>query len=150
MAYYTAYSELVTYFKALPTSVTDLKSVTVGQDEEDLNLQNSQIQYPHLRVETPELRYLNEDQNMEVRYNFRLFVLTGEPLKTNDAANAALSSTELIMRKVLKRLWTDADAGLFDVIQGDKDADAVRAWSGDNVFGWWARVTLSLWDPCVV
>lgn len=145
---YTTYIELVNYFKGLTATVTDLKSVTVGSDEEDLNQQGSRIDYPHLRVDTPEARYLNEDENMEVRFTFKLFVLTNEPEKTNEKENAKLSSTELILRKVLKRLWTDADAGLFDIIQGDKEADAVRAWSGDNVFGWWVQVTVGIWEPC--
>lgn len=145
---YTTYSQLASYFAGLTATVPDIKSVTVGSDEADLNLQNSQIIYPLLRVETPEVGYVGEDENMEVRFAFRMFVLTNEPLKTNPAENSALSSTELIMRKLIKRLWTDADAGLFDIIRGDKKADAVRAWSGDNVFGWWVEVTIALWDPC--
>lgn len=146
---YTTYLQLANYFNGLPATLTDIKSVTVGKDEEDLNLQNSRILYPHLRVDTPEPRYLNEDQNMEVRFTFRLFVLTNEPKKTNEEENKVLSSTELIVRKLIKRLWTDADAGLFDIVPGDKEADAVRAWSGDNAYGWWVTVTLALWDPCV-
>lgn len=147
MAYKT-YIELVTYFQSMPTLVPEIKHVTVGNDEEDLNQQNSRILYPHLRVDTPVARYLNDDNNMEVRFTFRLFVLTNEPRKTNEEENAKLSSTELIVRKLIKRLWTDADAGLFDIVLGDKEADAVRAWSADNVFGWWVQVTIALWDPC--
>lgn len=144
----TTYAQLVNYFKGLTVTVPDIKTVTVGSDEEDLNQQNSRIVYPHLRVDTPEPRYLNEDAGMEVRFTFKLFVLTNEPKRTNEEENARLSSTELIVRKLIKRLWVDADAGLFDIIVGDKNADAVRAWSGDNVFGWWVEVTIAVWEGC--
>jgi len=123
--------------------------VTVGSDEEDLNLQNSRIVYPHLRVDTPEIKFLNDDENMVSRYTFRMYVLSNEPKKTNAEENAVLSSMEKICRKLIRRLWTDADAGLFDLITGEKPADAVRHWSGDNVFGWWWTVVIDLYtDEC--
>lgn len=146
---YKDYSQLVTYFQGLTATVTELKSVTVGSDEEDLNLQNSRIVYPHLRVDTPEIKFLNDDENMVSRYTFRVYVLSNEPKKTNAEENAVLSSMEKICRKVIRRLWTDADAGLFDLITGEKSADAVRHWSGDNVFGWWWTVVIDLYtDEC--
>lgn len=148
MAYKT-YIELATYFKGLTATVTEIKSVTVGSDEEDLGLQGSVILYPHLRVETPEIVFRNEDETMVTRYTFRLFVLTNEPRKTNEQENIVLSAMEQIVRKVIKRLWVDADAGLFDLITGDNPGDAVRAWSGDNVFGWWFQTVIDLYtDEC--
>jgi len=146
---YKDYSQLVTYFQGLTATVTELKSVTVGSDEEDLNLQNSRIVYPHLRVDTPEIKFLNDDENMVSRYTFRMYVLSNEPKKTNAEENAVLNSMEKICRKLIRRLWTDADAGLFDLITGEKPADAVRHWSGDNVFGWWWTVVIDLYtDEC--
>lgn len=148
MAYKT-YIELATYFKGLTATVTEIKSVTVGSDEEDLGLQGSVILYPHLRVETPEIVFRNEDETMVTRYTFRLFVLTNEPRKTNEQENIVLSAMEQIVRKLIKRLWVDADAGLFDLITGDNPGDAVRAWSGDNVFGWWFQAVIDLYtDEC--
>lgn len=149
MAYLKTYLELANYFKALPTTVTDLKSVTVGSDEEDLNQQNSRIVYPHLRVDTPEIVFRNDDETSVTRYTFRLYVLTNEPLKTNDEENLRLSQMATLAQKVHKRLWTDADLGKFDLITGDRAGDVVRRWSGDNVFGWWFSVVIELYvDEC--
>lgn len=146
---YKDYIELVNYFKALPDTVTDLKSATVGADEEDLNQQNSRIRYPHMRVDTPEINYPNDDSEMVTRYSFQIFVLTNEPRKTNDEENKALSAMEKIVRKIIKQLWADADTGLFDMAPAEKDADAVRRWSGDNLFGWRFLVRIDLWtDEC--
>lgn len=146
---FTTYIELVEYFEAMPTSVTDLKSATVGSDEEDLNLQNSRIKYPHLRVDTPTLRFLHDTDSPVTRYELKIFVLTNEPKKTNAEENQALSDMEAIARKVIQQMWQDADAGDFDIVQGDKEGDAVRRWSGDNVFGWYWTVLVDLWtDAC--
>jgi len=57
----TTYIELVQYFEGLPAVVTDLRQATVGADEEELSIQTNRIQYPHLRVDTPEISFLNDD-----------------------------------------------------------------------------------------
>lgn len=145
MAYLKTYKELADYFAALPTDVTDLKTVTVGADEEMLDQQNSRIVYPHLRVDTPELVFRNNDENAVARYTFRLFVLTNDPKKTNAAEIQALSDMATLAQTIHGQLWADADAGLFDLIEGDREADAVRRWSGDNVFGWWFSVVIDLY-----
>lgn len=150
MAYLKTYKELADYFEALPASVTDLKSVTVGADEETLGDQASQIVYPHLRVDTPEILFLNDDQTSATRFTFRFYVLTNEPLKTNAQENQKLSDMATLAQTIHRRLWTDADAGKFDLIAGDKEGDAVRRWSGDNLFGWHFRVVIDLYpEVCV-
>ena len=149
MAYFKTYLELCTYFEGLPTTVTDLKGVTVGADEEMLNQQATRILYPHLRVDTPEFSLLDNDNNPRTSYKFTMFVLTNEPKKTNAEANAKLSAMATLCEKILKRLYVDADAEKFDLVIGDKTGDAVRQWSGDNLYGWWFNVTIDLYtDEC--
>jgi hypothetical protein len=149
MAYFKTYAELAAYFEGLPATVTSLKGVTVGADEEMLNQQNSRILYPHLRVDTPEFSLVDEDDTPRTRYKFTLFVLTHEPKKTNSEANAKLSAMATLCEKILKRLWVDSDEGKFDLVIGDKGGDAVRLWSGDNAYGWWFNVTIDLFtDEC--
>lgn len=149
MAFFKTYLELCTYFEGLPTTVTDLKGVTVGADEAMLNQQGTQIIYPHLRVDTPEFRLLDDDDTPRTRYTFTFFVLTNEPQKTNHEANKALSAMATLSQKILRRLYVDADAGKFDLVLGDKEGDAVRQWSGDNLYGWFFRVVIDLYtDEC--
>lgn len=148
MAYKT-YKQLCDYFEALPTSVTALKSAIAGEDEGTIDAQNSSIRYPHLRVETPTLRFRNEDETMVTRYTFRMFVLSNRKITTNAQANQLLSDMEALARAVIKQMWQDADAGNFDLITGDNEGDAVRAWSADDLFGWWWTAVVELWtDEC--
>jgi hypothetical protein len=142
--YLQTYLELVQYFEQLPTVVTALKGVTVGADELLLEEQVSQVQYPHLRVDTPEVRFLNDDFHQSTRFTFRVFILKNEPLQTQSDANQVLNDTLVIAQNVLNRIYSDAEGGLFDVILGEKEGDAVRAYSGDNIYGWFFAITIEL------
>lgn len=149
MAFFKNYAELVSYFEGLSSSVTGLNGVTVGADEELLNQQASRVKYPHLRVDTPEIRFVNDDENMVTQYSFRLYVLTNDPVKTNREENARLSAMATLCESIIRQLWQDADDDKFDLILGDKTGDAVRRWSGDNALGWWFGVTIQLYtDQC--
>lgn len=149
MAFLKTYLELATYFEGLTASVTGLKGVTVGADEEMLNQQATRIVYPHLRVDTPEFRLVDDDDTPRTRYTFTMFVLTNEPSKTNREANIKLSAMATLCEQILKQLYEDADAGKFDLVTGEKQGDAVRQWSGDNLYGWWFTVVIELYsDEC--
>lgn len=147
--YFKTYLDLTIYFEALPSSIADLKGVTVGADEEMLNKQNSRVKYPHLRVDTPSWSLVDEDETPRTRFNFTLFVLANEVTKTNKEANRVLSEMASLAGKVLKQLYADADAEKFDIVIGQKDGDAVRHWSGDNDYGWWFSIAIDLYtDEC--
>jgi hypothetical protein len=147
--FFKTYAELVTYFEGLTATVTGLNGVTVGADEELLDQQSSRIKYPHLRVDTPEIRFVNEDENMATQYTFRMYVMTNGPTKTNKEENQRLSDMARLCERLIRRLWQDADADKFDIIQGDKTGDAIRRWSGDNCLGWWFSITIQLYtDEC--
>ena len=149
MAFLKTYLQLCGYFEALPTTVTDLKKVVVGADEEVLDMQTAQIQYPIMRVDTPEIRFMDEDDAPKTRYNFRVYVLSNEPKRTNDEANLVLSEMSTLCSKIIKQLYADADADKFDIVEGEKPGDAIRAWSGDNDFGWYFNLVIELYtDEC--
>jgi hypothetical protein len=136
MAIFTTYAELITYFEALGTDVTELKGVTVGHDEDLLNKQNTQIRYPHLWVETPDVQFIGTDANPSKRFRFAVAVVAGEGTRTGSAANTLLSSTLTIMEKIWAQMLADADLGDFDLVLNNTDGAPVRQWSGDNCYGW--------------
>lgn len=144
---YTTYSELVTYFEALPATVTELQGATVGDDEAILNLQNSQIRYPHLWVETPEVLFGGlGDADRVKRFRFALVVIENEPIKTNAQANAKLSDTLAVLEKVYARIIADAedDDANFTLVYKDEALDPIRRWSGDNGYGWRGNIEIEL------
>jgi hypothetical protein len=141
---YSTYEQLVAYFRALPTVVSDLKGATVGHDEDIEGLQNTRILYPHLWVETPEVKFVGTDYNPATRYYFSISVITNEPLQKPEEGNAKLSATLMVMQSVWARMLEDADEELFDLVLQDGDGDPIRQWSADNAYGWRLRVAIDL------
>lgn len=130
------YNDLVAYFENMPALISGIKSVTVGADEAVLDGQTSNIRYPHLWVETPAIAFVGTDDNPAVRYSFALVILLNEGQKQNRVANQKLSAALNLMTSLYNRLLTDADNGMFDLVLSDAPGEAVRAWSGDNAYGW--------------
>lgn len=141
---YSTYDQLVAYWKAIPTVVSDLKGATVGNDEAIEDLQNTRITYPHLWVETPDIRFVGSDVNPATRFAFSICVITNEGYRKPEEANKKLSQTLTILQSVWARLLVDGDNGLFDLILQDGEGDAIIAWSADNDYGWRLQVTIDL------
>ncbi len=141
---YSTYEQLVAYFKALPTVVSDLRGATVGHDEEIEALQNTRILYPHLWVETPDVKFVGTDVNPATRYYFNIAVIANEPMQKAEEGNAKLSATLMVMQSVWARLLQDADEELFDLVLQEGDGDPIRQWSADNAYGWRLRIALDL------
>jgi hypothetical protein len=147
--YFKTYIELVNYFQSIPTTITALKGVTVGSDEDVIEQQGTLINYPYLRVDTPEIVFMNDDENAATRYTFRMYVFSNEPAQTNGAENQVLSDMATLSRRIINKLYADADNGNFDLITGNKQGDVIRRWSADNCFGWWWNVVIDLYtDEC--
>lgn len=133
---FETYQEIVDYLNTLPDHIAGLRGVTVGADEEIFEAQNTRIKYPHLWVETPEVRFTGSDTNPEIQFRFSMVVVTNENKRTQAEANAALSRTLKLMEKIWAKLLNDADGDEFDLVVADSDALPVRQWSSDNCYGW--------------
>jgi hypothetical protein len=141
---FSTYNDLVDYFQTMPSTVVALRGATVGDDEEIENLQNTRATYPHLWVETPDIDFVGTDVNPASRFHFNVAVIANDPMLTNRTANALLSDLHGILSEVWARVLADSDDGLFDLILKDEKSDAIRKWSGDNIFGWRMAITLEI------
>ena len=138
------YDEHVTYWKTMTTLIPEIKGVTVGSDEDLLSLQNTQIRYPHLWVETPEVTFGGVGNIPVKQFAFGYTVMQNDARKTNVAANAALSATLAITEKIVAQLLHDSDEGDFTLVLKEEQFDPVRQWSGDNCYGWRGYVVIEL------
>ena len=140
----TTFSELVAYFETYPSLIPGIKGVTVGNDEAIMDLQNTRIAYPHLWVETPDIRFVGTDEDPRIRFSMGLVMIENENQRTNKQANAKLSATLNLLTQVYAQLLADSDEDLFDLILTDNEGDPVRAWSGDNAYGWRLDVQIEI------
>jgi hypothetical protein len=143
------YQQLVDYFIALPTNVPGVAQVTVGADEEELNAQTNYIKYPHLRVDTPSITFVGNDENPGIRFGCRIWLMKTVPEVSNyQKENEALSEMLTLLRKVYRQIQADADADTFDLVISENSGDVVRRWSGDNLFGWYLDLQIDLPECC--
>ena len=141
----TNYLGLCNYFRGMKDTIPGLGMVTIGSDEEALDSQTApMVRYPHLRVDTPTPRY-SDAENLTVDFAYTLYVLAPENTGANGAEDKVLSDTELLLRRIYKRIWQDADLDMFDLVESPNQGDAIRAWSGDNCFGWTMAVTIRIY-----
>lgn len=134
---YTTYQHLADYFSSLPNSVSELKSVVVGDDEAILNTENTRIIYPALWVETPTVTFSGPGEDPAKVFSFAITVLENEPSKTPAEANATLSRTLEVLERVWARIIRDAEEDEnFEVILKDGEAEPITQWSADNAYGW--------------
>lgn len=140
------YMALVQHLEAYANSVPNLKMVTVGADEEPLGRQSSTILYPHLRIDTPTVSFIDPEDNYRTRYAFVFAVLKNVPLSTNALENQALSDTLDVLRAVHLRLISDSNADYFDFILDNETAKEIRRYSADNLFGWNITFKIELYN----
>lgn len=140
----TTYSELISYFENFSAIIQGLNGVTVGNDEAIMDLQNTQIRYPHLWVETPDVRFVGTDENPAYRFNFGLVIIDNDNLRTNQAGNTKLSAMLDLAAKVYEKILKDSDDDCFDLILNDNEGDPIRQWSGDNAYGWRIQISLEI------
>lgn len=140
-------SELTAYWLTMPTVIPGIKLVTVGRDEQALDNQTMPglVNYPHLRVDTPSVTIDGEYDSPVTDFTYQIFLFAPVSPDNPTEENAVLSTLLTLMQSVLLRLWQDADEEVFDIIQQPKKGDAIRAWSGDNCFGWTMEVKIRLY-----
>jgi hypothetical protein len=142
----STYIELVQHLEAYANSVTGLKTVTVGADEDTIGAQSSLIKYPHLRIDTPAPQLLDPEDNYRTRFNFVFSVLQNVPQPTNLNENQALSDTLEVLKAVHQRLISDSEDDYFDLILDNESAKEIRRYSADNLFGWYITFKIELYN----
>lgn len=141
----TKYSELITYWETMPSLISGIGAVRVGDDEAIVELQNTRITYPILWVETPTVRFVNPGGVPAKRFRFAIVVLINEPKKSTTEANTKLSNALEIMELVYAQVYNDAEAGDdFLLVLDDTDNEPIRHWSADNCYGWRMEIDIEL------
>lgn len=138
------YLQLCNYWRGLTTTVTGLNTVTIGSDEQAIDGQTQPgIKYPHLRVDTPDIYYPNDEGNFVEEYLYTIYVFS--PDNTQRQEDNVLSDMGLLMRRIIAQLYEDSDADMFDIVLGGGKGEPIRKWSGDNCFGWTTQLRIRLY-----
>jgi len=136
-------ADIQAYFRRLVSDSPDLATVLVGDSEEILSIDRSQIVYPVLWLETPTLSW-SLDQVGEREYLLYFTILLGTKPENYRHQEYLLHKTLELTNKVLTKLRSDH---LDDVLKIDINAqsDPITGYGHDFEYGW--RTRLSILSP---
>lgn len=140
----TTLAELTTYWQSMPTAIPGLKGATVGMDYTMLSAMSASIQYPHLRVDTPGITFIDVEDDFRTRYSYVVSVLINVPVVDSVRENAALSTSLELMKQVYMQVYEDSTNDLFDLILDNASGFDVQRYAGDNDFGWTLKINIEL------
>lgn len=133
------YSDFVGYFRTLASEHVDLKDFVTGGAERILNRQNSNISYPVLWLEYPDISIRD---GYLTRYQGAFLVLAAAPADAQDQEDENLDTCQSIIQDIIARMVDDADNGLFEFDMSGVSIQYKGNWGGDNDWGW--RVEFAL------
>jgi len=131
----TSYDTFVQYFRELADSHVNINSFQVGNSERILNRQRSDIDYPILWLEVPDVSIFQLG-GYKARYSSRLLVLKDSAADDWDGEDASLNICLKIMFEILTKMEEDADDGEFEFVMSDASIQPKTKWSADDDHGW--------------
>lgn len=140
-------SEIEQELQDIASKMGSIKSCVFGDEEEILNRQNTQMQYPCIWIETPSVR-LNVGDGAD-RFHFNITFLQNAPNGDSKAARSARSRMLEIAREFWQALLQQSDESTFMVDSEQSEAEPIVRWSGDGDTGWRMPVSiLDYYSPC--
>lgn len=133
-------ADLKSYFSDLATDLGC--SFAYGNSERILNRMNSQLVYPVLWLEVPEIKLIREG-GLKRRYNTAFLFLSDAPADDETAQDAALDAMFALTEQTLQRLQADSETeDLFDFDIEGAEMQYKPKWSADDDWGWRTEISL--------
>lgn len=131
----TTPAELKAYFAALATDLGC--SFEYGNSERILNRQLSQMQYPLLWLEVPEIRLIREG-GLKRRFTTAFLFLSNADIDDYAGQDTALDDMYALTEQALQRLQADSDAHPtpFEFDMENAASEYKGKWSADDDWGW--------------
>lgn len=126
------YGDFITYLKDLGNSHVDIKAIVIGDYEDIISRERTDIQYPCLWIETPSVRYDGDNDSVKEIYEGAIVILHNGSNIDPQVVAANLASTFLIARDFLFRI------SLYDNLMSitRRRLDAIATLGNDNDQGW--------------
>lgn len=145
----TSYDSFVQYFRDLVASHTSLQTFEVGNSERILSRERSELTYPLLWLEYPDISMYWQG-GYKGRYASAFLVLLPAPADDWTQEEADLNTALQYCYEILAKMNEDSEEGEFEFELEKCALMPKEKWSGDNDWGW--RVDFSIIgaiDDCV-
>jgi hypothetical protein len=140
-------SEIETFLEGFQASIPEIKQVIFGDEQEIMNRQNSQIRYPVMWVETPDVAIMPDPPGL--RFKFSISFLQNVSKDSNKLDRQARSDMLILAQRAYALLEHGQEDGLYEFTSIIEDGQPILRWSGDRDTGWRIPVQLTVGrDDC--
>lgn len=129
------YQDFIDYFRNLAKNHTDIKDFVVGGSERILNRQNSEIEYPILWLEIPDINPKGSE-SLKLNFDSAFLVLKNAAIDDWDQEEADLHETLIIVVDILTRMVEDDDESIIEFDIDTANIEWKGKQTGDNDWGW--------------
>lgn len=138
----TTPAELKTYFAGLATALGC--SFEYGNSERILNRQNSQLIYPVLWLEVPDIQTLR-DGGLKLKFSTAITFLTNADADDYSGQDGALDAMFALTMQALRQIMADSDTypTPFEFDMAEAISEYKQKWSADDDWGWRTEFTLT-------
>ena len=126
------YEGFIEYLKALGEAHVDIESIVIGDYEDIITRERSDMVYPALWIETPTVRYIGDNDAVREIYQGAIVILQNGSNMDPDIVAQNLKDTFVIAREFLFRI------ALYENKMSitNKQLDAIATLGNDNDQGW--------------
>jgi len=128
--------ELISYFEQLATDHVWINDFVHGDFDEILAEERSNIQYPALWMETPEIPMDGDSDSYTQQYEGSFVIYHAAPPDHQERRKSNLERCFLIARDVILRLMNDQENDLYDFSIDSIRMEPVISYNNDNAQGW--------------
>lgn len=135
-------ADLKDYFQGIATALGC--DFAYGNSEKILNRQSSNLRYPVLWLEIPEIR-LQRDGGLKREFASAFLILSDAPVDDFDAQDTRLDETFLLTEQVLQMLQSGSEdeyPAPYDFDMENSKSEHKPKWSADDDWGWRTEFTL--------
>lgn len=130
------YLQLINYLTAIGHGHPEMKTIVQGDAEKIFEIEKIGIKYPVFWLESPEISFEGDNDNLEQDYNCFLVIGYQVPPTDKRRMKYAEAVTLKWMMQVLKKMNEDQSAGIIDFVDlGRAQTEPVELLS-ENLVGW--------------
>ncbi|MEO0873118.1 MAG: hypothetical protein AAFY48_00790 [Bacteroidota bacterium] len=156
----TSLAELQAYFVRLGEIHPDIKQVVIGDSDQIISLDRSQLEYPLLWVETPRVDWLF-DPHPQRYYNLSFVILLNTAVDNWQREQYVLHRSLEITEQLIAKMQSDDCDNLINLRDAKATSDPILGYGHDNDFGYRTSLRIRaymqssappvIWnDPCPV
>ena len=144
----TGFTSFINYFRGLATSHVDIASFAHGNSERILHRTRSDINYPVLWLETPDV-FPREAGQLVSDFRGTLLILTHAQEGDWEKEDEEMHNMLAIVYDLVNKIMADADDGLLQSFALQGPIEPKGRWGTDNDWGWRFSFTISVPVDCL-